>query len=129
MVFELNQGLNAERQFKSCIVINTHEEENIFSFGKDSKQSSKGTSITFLALAAAAGGRGHTSEGTQGMHQGIHCSPTSHSPAAAAAPPPRPGSGLRQLPALPTRERKNLQIGSDRCKCLQPRKIHIFSVF
>lgn len=30
MIFDVNQGLKAETQYKSCIVINSHEEENIF---------------------------------------------------------------------------------------------------
>lgn len=64
MVFDVNQGLKAERQNKSCVVINTHEEWNIFSFGKDSKQSSKVTFITFWLWPQQQVGRGHTSEET-----------------------------------------------------------------
>lgn len=32
MVFDVNQSLKAEKQYKFCIVINTHEKENIFLF-------------------------------------------------------------------------------------------------
>lgn len=94
-----------------------------FSYGKDRKQSSKRTFITFWLWLQQQVGRDHTSEESQGTHS----SPSSHGPAAAAPPPP--GSGLRQLPALITRERKTLQTGSDRRKCFLPIKFYIFSTF
>lgn len=90
-----------------------------FSPGKDSKQSSKGTFITlWLWLQQQAMGVTHLRR-LRGFTAALHPMILQQQHLLLC----------QDQPALPTRERKTLQIGSDRHKCFLPTEFHISAVF